>query len=111
MYVHERMIIFCVIFSLQVPQSAKLIFGDKELIKLKFPLVNVKNVYVFPGIPQLFQKAFDILSNFCFLSSCTFYKKEIHLQVAETVIVSILNEVVEKFPNVVFGSYPALQNE
>lgn len=92
-----------------MPQSSKLIFGSSGLAK--FPLVNVNNIYIFPGIPQLLRKSFDLLCDSCFSSSLTFYKKEIHLQVSETVIVHILNEIVRKYPNVEFGSYPVLENK
>lgn len=92
-----------------MPQSAKLIFGNKRLAK--FPLVNINNIYIFPGIPQLLEKSFDFFCNSCFLSSATFYNKEIHLQVSETVIVNILNEIVQMYPNVEFGSYPVLENK
>lgn len=80
-------------------------------MKAKYPLVNVKNVYIFPGIPQLMKRAFELFGGFCFSSKLTFHKKEIYLNVSEANIVRILNEVVLKFPNVVFGSYPVLQNQ
>lgn len=97
----------------QIPQSSKLTFGeDPNLGKTaKFPIINVKNVFVLPGIPELLEKSFDRLGKLFFQSSHCFYKKEIYFNQTETEIVSVLNAVVKKYPNVVFGSYPQLHHK
>lgn len=48
---------------MQLPESAQLkYFVDKATGKKSFyPLVYVKNVYVFPGIPKLLERAFSNL--------------------------------------------------
>ena len=47
----------------QIPESSKLHYGvDKNTGRVnKYPLVNVRNVYVFPGVPPLMEKAFTML--------------------------------------------------
>ena len=47
----------------QVPESAKLNYGKNKQTgeKHKYPLVSVNNVYVFPGIPKLMERAFNML--------------------------------------------------
>jgi len=53
----------CHNFHLQIPKSAKLHFGMNKQTKqiAKYPLVNIRNVYMFPGVPQLLEKSFDML--------------------------------------------------
>lgn len=43
-----------------VPESTKLIF-DASGAKFKYPVVSVKNVFVLPGIPQLFERVIPSL--------------------------------------------------
>lgn len=47
----------------QVPSSAKLIYGeDKSTGKMtKFPLVTVRNTYLFPGVPSILENALPLL--------------------------------------------------
>ena len=44
----------------QIPSKAVLNFGidPKSGKKFSYPVVSVENVFVFPGIPELLQKAF-----------------------------------------------------
>ena len=50
-------------FPVQVPESSELqYFVDKSTgQKSKYPLVCVKNVFIFPGIPKLMERAFTNL--------------------------------------------------
>lgn len=49
--------------TLQIPESAALHFGIDRMTgrRSKFPVVVLKNVYMFPGIPMLMERAFDML--------------------------------------------------
>ena len=46
-----------------MPESARLRYGVSRETgeKARYPLVTVRNVYVFPGIPSLMERAFDML--------------------------------------------------
>lgn len=63
---------------------------------------------MFPGIPQLLQKSFDILSSTLFRSSERFYTKTIYFNVTEDKIAGALGSVVQEFPDVFIGSYPKM---
>ena len=45
-----------------VPESTKLVF-DASGAKFKYPVVRVRNVFVLPGIPQLFERVIPSLVN------------------------------------------------
>ena len=51
------------IYVFQIPKSARLTYGYDEVTgrKTLFPNVSTRNVYMFPGIPQLMEKLFDLL--------------------------------------------------
>lgn len=96
---------------MQVPKSSVLIYGrDKSGTKTAYPTVSVKNVFVFPGIPQLFKKSFDIICENVFRSQSKFYTKYIYLNIAEHQIVRALDVLIQEFPLVCIGSYPTLSH-
>ena len=47
----------------KVAKSANLIYGEDKSTgeKTRYPLVNVRNVYMFPGVPVILEKAFPLL--------------------------------------------------
>jgi len=94
----------------RIPKSAKLTYsGDQRTsIKTNYPNVSVQNVYMFPGIPQLFQKSFNALASSLFQSANKFYTRKIYLNITEDKIAQTLSIIVKEFPNVIIGSYPKL---
>jgi FAD synthetase len=56
---------------LQIPSSAKLSYGYDEAMgrKTVYPNISVRNVYMFPGVPQLMEKLFTSLSQVIVLSA------------------------------------------
>ncbi|KAF2879981.1 hypothetical protein ILUMI_26192 [Ignelater luminosus] len=90
----------------RVPKSAKLTY--LKTAKLNYPNVRVRNVYMFPGIPQLFERSFDMLSSTLFQSPCKFYTKYVYFNVTEDKIAKALDSLVKEFPDVLIGSYPQL---
>nr|CAD7396986.1 unnamed protein product [Timema cristinae] len=93
-----------------VPKSAKLNFGfDRQGKRTLYPNVSIKNVYIFPGIPQLMEKSFSILSEDLFgAGHCKFFMKELYIKSPEDSIAGPLSSTAKEFPNVTFGSYPEL---
>uniref|UniRef100_H2YMQ1 FAD synthase n=1 Tax=Ciona savignyi TaxID=51511 RepID=H2YMQ1_CIOSA len=96
-----------------VPRSAILHFGVDTLKaeKLKFPLIAVENVYIFPGIPVLLQRLFTNLIHL-FKSEDTFHTRTLLVNCFETEIAETLQACVEKFEGtgVSVGSYPDWSN-
>ena len=80
--------------------------------QVRYPLVSVKNVYIFPGIPILLQRAFMRMKDDLFKSDFKSYVKEVFVTETEVKFADILNGFVAKYSkdSVTFGSYPKWTN-
>jgi len=76
-----------------------------------YPLVSVQNVFIFPGIPQLLERAFRNLGSTLFKTDFSFISGESFIDQDEVSLTKKINELVGKFPDTVFGSYPSLVNQ
>jgi len=94
----------------QLPTSSKLLF-DPNLPFASFPIVVVKNVYIFPGVPQFVEKMFPRLALVLRSETATFHCREIYVAKDEMSITPQINKAVDKFKeSVTFGSYPVFDN-
>ncbi|XP_063929923.1 FAD synthase-like [Zophobas morio] len=88
-----------------VPETAKLTFTSE----FAYPVVSVENVYMFPGIPELFLKSFKSVGAQLFKGgNVTFYSKVIYVTLTEDKIADELGRLAGTFPDVHVGSYPQL---
>jgi len=89
----------------RVPAGATLLdAGD-----LWFPLVILENVYILPGIPELFRKKFESARER--FRGVPFVLKRVYVTKMESEIAEDLNAVLERFPELMLGSYPKIQEE
>lgn len=92
-----------------VPSSAKLNYGrDPQTGEpLRFPLVSVRNVYMFPGIPTLLERAFNGLSHLFASPGTAFHTREVFVDTDETEITPALTRLQSEWgKRVALGSYP-----
>jgi molybdenum cofactor synthesis domain-containing protein len=89
----------------EVPVGAELI----ETPDLWFPLVQVENVYIFPGIPGLLRKKFEGAKHR--FVGVPVYLREVWVTCIETDIARDLNTLLEEFPELDVGSYPKFGQE
>src|ERR1700687_378576 len=83
-----------------VPDGAELIFGGQ----LNFPTVQVQNIYVLPGIPELFRDKFlAIKSRF---AVDPYFLRVVYTRATESAIARYLDESLQAFPTLQLGSYP-----
>ncbi|MCB9653856.1 MAG: competence/damage-inducible protein A [Deltaproteobacteria bacterium] len=83
-----------------VPTGAELI----ESGMASFPLLRVRNVYVFPGVPEFFRsKWLAVESRFETTPFCGY---ALYLNVGEEEIADLLSDIDRMFEDVEFGSYP-----
>jgi molybdopterin-biosynthesis enzyme MoeA-like protein len=89
----------------EIPEGAILI----ETPDLWFPLVQVENVYVFPGIPRLLRTKFEgVKERFV---GVPVYLRSVYVTCIETDIAQDLNALLEEFPDLEVGSYPKFGEE
>jgi FAD synthetase len=88
----------------EVPDGAELISGET----LSFPLIKFRNVFVFPGIPQLLRKKFLAIEKL--FDEPAVRLKKVYLSESEALIAPVLNEIVRSYKNVKIGSYPVVDN-
>lgn len=89
----------------EVPEGAEVVGGDEE----HFPTVVVENVYVLPGIPELFEMKIRNLSDE--FKSDPYHLRQVLVSASEGLIVEYLNATLAAFPELMLGSYPKLANE
>ena len=74
-----------------------------------FPMVQVKNVYIMPGIPQYMKRCCRHLETLARNDDIIFLSKEIYVVMDEVRLAPILNATVKKHGiDVSFGSYPVI---
>jgi FAD synthetase len=71
---------------------------------LWFPLVHVRNVYIFPGIPRLLQAKFES-ARACFKGQ-PFFLRRVYVRCMESDIAQDLHDLLADFPELLLGSYP-----
>ncbi|XP_007482073.1 FAD synthase isoform X1 [Monodelphis domestica] len=93
----------------RVPSTARLHYGTdpKTGNPFQFPLVSVRNVYLFPGIPELQQRVLRGLSELFKNEGMQFHLCELYLAQEESAVASILTEAQTHFGHRLgIGSYP-----
>jgi molybdopterin-biosynthesis enzyme MoeA-like protein len=83
-----------------VPEGTRLIGGPG----LWFPVIVLENVYVFPGVPEIFQRKFRRIREL--FRDKPYHIREIYLRADEGQIAAILHAVLARFPALLLGSYP-----
>jgi molybdenum cofactor synthesis domain-containing protein len=87
-----------------VPEGVQLLLEPS----LPIPVLQVENVYIFPGIPQLFRRKFDSIKER--FRDLPYHSRQIYVTVSESSFAHLLDRVVQEFPEVMLGSYPEVHN-
>ena len=86
----------------EVPQGTMLNAGGD----LRFPTVQLENVYILPGIPQIFEvKLLALLGRF---ATDPYYIRTIYTSAGEGTIAEYLNTCLRSYPELLLGSYPRI---
>ena len=89
----------------EVPEGAELIASEGQ----HFPSVKIENVYVLPGIPEIFESKVEAL---CMqFTTSPYHMRQVLVSATETHIAGHLNATLEAFPALMLGSYPKLGND
>lgn len=86
----------------EVPEGGEMIFEGGA----SFPVLKVENIYVLPGIPELFEsKLLTIVGQY---AAAPFYLRVVYTNEYETSIADYLNETLAVYPELMLGSYPKM---
>lgn len=88
----------------EIPEGAELAGGES----VRFPTVVIRNVYVLPGVPEIFRAKFEAVRE-------RFRDQPIHLRnvfvsIGEGTLADYLNRLLATFPLLQLGSYPEFSN-
>jgi len=86
----------------EVPDGSELVSDGT----LSFPLIKFRNIFIFPGIPQLLRKKFVAIEKL--FNEPIIYLKKVYLNESESMVAPVLNEIVKRYVNVKIGSYPVI---
>lgn len=84
----------------EVPEGAELHRFDE----MSFPVLSVRNIFLFPGVPELFRQKFEKIKET--FRTRPYYAEEILSRRQESEIAALLSETLGLFPSVKIGSYP-----
>lgn len=83
-----------------VPEGAELVYGED----LKYPVLACGNVFIFPGVPELFRKKFTAIRDR--FRVAPFYLRIVHTLEDEFDLAERLQAIADAHPKVAIGSYP-----
>ena len=83
-----------------MPEGAELVYGGE----MKFPVMACGNVFIFPGVPELFRKKFTAIRER--FRVAPFFLRVIHTLEDEFDIAERLQTLADAHPAVAIGSYP-----
>ncbi|MEO1267519.1 MAG: competence/damage-inducible protein A [Myxococcota bacterium] len=85
-----------------VPKGCSLVFNGNNM----WPLLVMDNVYVMPGIPELFRAHFEAIAER--FESGRFYTRTVYVRMGEGELAAVLMEASAANTAVLFGSYPVM---
>jgi molybdenum cofactor synthesis domain-containing protein len=88
----------------EVPEGAELLAPDHLVV----PVVVIRNVYVFPGVPEIFRRKFDAIKER--FRGRPFLLRSVYVRVGEGTLAEHLNALLRRYPELLCGSYPELSN-
>ncbi len=88
----------------EIPEGAELVAEDS----LYAPVVQLHNIYIFPGIPKILRERFNIIKER--FRDAPFYLKIIYIKEGEGIITALLNDLLTSHPKILLGSYPVLDH-
>lgn len=84
----------------RLPVGTELVFGGH----LIFPVTVVRNVYIFPGVPEYLRAKFETIKER--FRDAPYHLIQIYTQQGESVLAAMLEQTLEQFPCIEIGSYP-----
>jgi molybdenum cofactor synthesis domain-containing protein len=86
-----------------IPDAARLEYGPRGH-GASWPVVVVRNIWVLPGVPEIFRRKFDSVREL--FRAEPIFARAVYSREPEGPIAAALDAVVAEFPSVEIGSYP-----
>jgi molybdenum cofactor synthesis domain-containing protein len=83
-----------------VPEGCRLV----TTAELRWPTIVMKNVYVFPGVPQIFKQKFALMRE-DLKGTAPFFSRTVFVNLDEPALAPLLDELSAKHDRVNIGSY------
>jgi molybdenum cofactor synthesis domain-containing protein len=87
-----------------VPEGAELLAMDSLIV----PVVKLANVFVFPGVPEIFRQKFEAIKER--FRERPFLLRSVYVRIGEGTLAEHLNAMLGEFPELLCGSYPEFSN-
>ena len=88
----------------EVPEGAELLVHES----VRFPTILVGNVYVLPGVPEIFRRKFDALRER--FRDQPIFLRNVFVRIGEGTLADHLNALLRTYPDLLLGSYPEFSN-
>src|SRR2546426_5591627 len=88
----------------ETPEGAELVGGEP----VRFPTILMRNVYVLPGVPEIFRTKFEALRER--FRDAPIHLKNVFVSIGEGELADYLNGLLADFPLLLLGSYPEFSN-
>jgi molybdenum cofactor synthesis domain-containing protein len=88
----------------EVPEGAELLADES----VRFPTILMRNVYILPGVPEIFRRKFDALRER--FRDQPIFLKNVFVSIGEGSLADHLNALVRDYPELLCGSYPEFSN-
>jgi FAD synthetase len=88
----------------EIPEGAELVGGET----VRFPTVLMRNVYVLPGVPEIFRAKFEALRER--FRDAPIHLRNVFVSIGEGTLADYLNRLLGAFPLLQLGSYPEFSN-
>jgi len=88
----------------EVPEGCELVVD----VSVRFPTILMRNVYVLPGVPEIFRRKFEALRER--FRDEPIHLKNVFVRIGEGSLADHLNAVLRAYPALQLGSYPEFSN-
>ncbi|MDD9937215.1 MAG: molybdopterin-binding protein [Myxococcales bacterium] len=89
-----------------IPEGSKL-FANEDV---PWPTVAIENVFIFPGVPEIFRLKFPILRPHL-ADGRSFFSRAVYTNCDEGEIAALLGEAAQGNPELFIGSYPRFRGQ
>jgi len=88
----------------EIPAGADLVTAAS----LRLPTIVMRNVYILPGVPEIFRQKFDAIRER--FRDDPIHLKNVFVRLGEGTLAEHLNDLLRDYPALLLGSYPEFSN-